>query len=169
MSVETIITPEDELTVSDRVSTESLVHPCLREIDISESQLKILNPYTVYQVPDDPGLSPAFWLLRERPPIYPTDGVQKFYDTVKRTGIRPIASLKNLLITDQIDLRYYGLESQVMKAICEALTDNTYIRSVDFKVQKSNLQQQIVRVVAKFTGVFFNQSINLFLNCSKNK
>ncbi|XP_012216535.2 leucine-rich repeat-containing protein 74A-like isoform X2 [Linepithema humile] len=136
VSVETIITPEDELTVSDRVSTESLVHPCLREIDISESQLKILNPYTVYRVPDDPGLSPAFWLLRERPPIYGTDGVQKFYDMVKRAGIRSIASLKDLLITDQIDLRYYGLESQVMRAICEALMDNTYVRKVDLKDNK---------------------------------
>lgn len=134
--METIITPEDELTVSDRVSTESPVHPCLREIDISDSQLKILNPYTMYPVPDDPGLSPAFWLLRERPPIYGTDGVQKFYDAVKRAGIRSIASLKDMLLTDQIDLRYYGLESQVMKAICEALTDNTYVQKMDLRVEK---------------------------------
>ncbi|KMQ89701.1 leucine-rich repeat-containing protein [Lasius niger] len=132
-SEETPITPEDEVTVSDRVSTESSVHPCLREIDISDSQLKIVNPYTVYQVPDDPGLSPAFLLLRERPPIYSANGVQKFYDIVKRSGLRPIGSLRNMLVSDQVNLRHYGLESSVIRAICEALADNTYVRTVDLK------------------------------------
>ncbi|XP_072745692.1 uncharacterized protein [Anoplolepis gracilipes] len=132
-SEETPITPEDEVILSDRVSTESSIHPCLREIEISDSQLKIVNPYTVYKVPDDPGLLPAFWLLRERPPIYSADGVQKFYDIVKRSGLRSIGSLKDMLLSDQVNLRHYGLESSVIKAICEALMDNTYVRIVDFK------------------------------------
>ncbi|XP_036145408.1 leucine-rich repeat-containing protein 74B [Monomorium pharaonis] len=138
-SEETPITPEDEDIVSDRVSTESSIHPCLREIDISDSQLQLVNPYTVYQVPNDPGLLPAFWLLRERPPMYNPDGVQKFYDTVKRTGLRPIGLLKDMLLTDQLNLRYYGLESPVMKAICEALADNTFVRKLDLKDNKLSL------------------------------
>ncbi|KYN01950.1 hypothetical protein ALC62_07253 [Cyphomyrmex costatus] len=129
----TPITPEEEDITSDRVSTESSIHPCLRKIDISDSQLKLVNPYTVYQVPNDPGLLPAFWLLRERPPIYSTDGVQKFYDIVKRAGLRSIGSLKDMLLTDQLNLRYYGLNSPVMKAICEALADNTFVRKLDLK------------------------------------
>jgi len=133
-SDETPITPEDEEITSDRVSTESSIHPCLREIDISDSQLKIINPYTVYEVPNDPGLLPAFWLLHERPPIYSADGVQKFYDTVKRMGLRSIGSLKDMLITDYLNLRYYGFRSPVMKAICDALADNTFVRKLDLKV-----------------------------------
>lgn len=116
------------------MSTESSIHPCLRGIDVSDSQLKLVNPYTVYRIPNDPGLLPAFWLLRENPPIYSTDGIQKFYDTVKRTGLKPIGSLKDMFLTDQLNLRYYGLESPVMKAICEALVDNTFVRKLDLKV-----------------------------------
>lgn len=134
MSEETPITPEDEVTVSDRVSTESSVHPCLREIDISDSQLKLVNPYTVYQIPNDPGLRPAFWILREPPPIYSADGVQKFYDIMKHLGLRPISSLGKMLLNDQLNLRHYGLESAVIRAICEALADNTYVQTVDLKV-----------------------------------
>lgn len=132
MSEETPSTPEE--VVSDRVSTESSVHPCLREIDISDSQLKLVNPYTVYQVPNDPGLLPAFWLLREYVPIYSTDGVQKFYDTVKRMGLRPIGPMKDMLLTDYLNLRYYGFPSPVMKGICDALADNTFVRKLDLKV-----------------------------------
>ncbi|XP_018359771.1 PREDICTED: uncharacterized protein LOC108759020 [Trachymyrmex cornetzi] len=135
-SEETLITPEDEDIMSDRVSTESSIHPCLRKIDISDSQLKLVNLYTVYQVPNDPGLLPAFWLLRERPPIYSTDGVQKFYDIVKRAGLRSIGSLKDMLLTDQLNLCYYGLKSPVMRAICEALADNTFVRKLDLKDNK---------------------------------
>lgn len=138
-SEETPITPESEVIASDRVSTESSIHPCLREIDISDSQLKLVNPYTVYRVPNDPGLLPAFWLLREHPPIYSTDGVQKFYDTVKRTDLRPIGSLRKMLLADQLNLRYYGLKSPVMRAICEALTENTFVRKLDLKVQQTSL------------------------------
>lgn len=134
MSEETPITPEDEITVSDRVSTECSVHPCLREIDISDSQLKIINPYTVYQIPNDPGLLPAFWILHDPPPIYSADGVQKFYDIVKHSGLRPISSLGKMLLNEQLNLRHYGLELSVIRAICEALADNPFVQTVDLTV-----------------------------------
>ncbi|XP_011878260.1 PREDICTED: leucine-rich repeat-containing protein 74A-like [Vollenhovia emeryi] len=136
VSEETPITPEDEDVVSDRVSTESSIHPCLREIDISDSQLEMVNPYTVYQVPNDPGLLPAFWLLREGPQSYSPDGVQKFYDAARRVGLRPIGSLKDMLMTDHLNLRYYGFGSPVMRAICDALADNTFVRKLDLKDNK---------------------------------
>lgn len=96
-----------------------------------------MNPYTVYKVPNDPGLLPAFWLLRESPPIYSPDGVQKFYDIVKHADLRSISSLKDMLLSDQLNLRYYGLKSSIMGAICEALADNTFVRKLDLKVQGS--------------------------------
>lgn len=135
-SEETLITPEEEVSIaSEETTTESSVHPCLRDIDISDSQLKLVNPYTVYPVPPDPGLIPAFWVLHERPPIYQDDFGRKYYDAAKRAGLRPIESLKHMLVTDEVNLRYYGLDSQAMKAICEGLTDNTFVRKVDLKVR----------------------------------
>ncbi|XP_050460854.1 leucine-rich repeat-containing protein 74B-like [Cataglyphis hispanica] len=135
-SEETPITPEDEITVSDRVSTESSIHPCLREIDISDSQLKLVNPYTVYQIPNDPGLLPAFWILHDPPPIYSADGVQKFYDIVKHCGLRSISSLGKMLVNDQLNLQHYGLELSVIRAICEALEENPYVQTVNLKGNK---------------------------------
>jgi len=166
-SEETPITPEAEDIASDRVSTESSIHPCLREIDISDSQLKIVNPFTVYRVPNDPGLLPAFWLLRERPLVYSTDGVQKFYDMVKRLGLRSIGSLKDMFLTDQLNLRYYGLKSPVMRAICEALADNTFVRKLDLKVQQTSLSNNLYKLY-KILNIlkYHTQSDNyLFENC----
>lgn len=135
-SEETLITPEEEISIaSEETTTESSVHPCLRDIDISDSQLKLVNPYTVYPVPPDPGLLPAFWLLYEHPAIYQDDYGRKYYDAAKRIGSRPIESLKHMLVTDEVNLRYYGLESRAMKAICEGLTSNTFVRRVDLKVR----------------------------------
>ncbi|KAL0102685.1 hypothetical protein PUN28_018180 [Cardiocondyla obscurior] len=135
-SEETLITPEDEEVVSDRASTESSVHPCLREIEISDSQMKLVNPYTMYRVPNDPGLLPAFSQLRERPPIYGVNDVQKFYDIVKRMGSRPIGPVKDMLTTDYLNLRYYGFRSPVMKALCDTLANNTFVQKLDLKDNK---------------------------------
>ncbi|XP_032680740.1 leucine-rich repeat-containing protein 74B-like [Odontomachus brunneus] len=136
-SEETLITPEEEVSIaSEETTTESSVHPCLRDIDISDSQLKLVNPYTVYPVPPDPGLIPALWLLHERPPIYQDDYGRKYYDAAKRTGSRPIELLRHMLVTDEVNLRYYGLESRAIKAICEGLTNNTFVRRVDLKDNK---------------------------------
>lgn len=96
----------------------------------------------VYPIPDDPGLRPAFWLLRESPPVYSTDGVQKFYDTAKRFRLRPIASLRDMFLSDQLNLRYYGVQPLVFKVICDALVDNTFVQKIDLKVQKINFKKR---------------------------
>lgn len=124
----------EESIASDEVSVESLIHPCLREIDISDSQLKLVNPYTVYPIPNDPGLVPAFSLLYEHPPSYDDGGVYKFYDAIKRYDLRPIKILKDMFVTDEINVRYYGLVPGIMKALYEALGDNNFVQKLDLKV-----------------------------------
>ncbi|XP_014479701.1 PREDICTED: leucine-rich repeat-containing protein 74B-like [Dinoponera quadriceps] len=133
-SEETLVTPEEEVSVTSyETTTESSVHPCLRDIDISDSKLKLVDPYTVYPIPPDPGLIPAFWVLYDRPPTYHDDFGRKYYDATKRTGVRPIESLRHMLVTDEVNLCYCGLESRAMKAICEGLSGNTFVRKVDLK------------------------------------
>ncbi|KAG7202660.1 hypothetical protein KM043_009835 [Ampulex compressa] len=133
VSEETIITPEEESLPPAAESSESSTHPCFRDIEISDSQLKLTNPYTMYPIPDDPGLVPAFWIIYPREPIYKDDGVQKFYDIVKKSGIRPIRCLKEMLLSDKINLEYYGIESRAVKAICEAIENNTSIQTINLK------------------------------------
>lgn len=130
-----MITPEEEVSIaSEETTTESSVHPCLRDIDISDSQLKLVDPYAAYPDLPEPELIPALWLLDEPPPIYQDNYAQKYYDAAKRTGSRPIKSLRHMLMTDEVNLRYYGFESQAMKAICEGLMGNTFVTKVDLKV-----------------------------------
>lgn len=146
----TPITPEEEIELIDEVSIESTVRPCLREIDISDSQLKLVDPYTMYPVPDDPGLLPAFWMLHEPPPIYAPDGIEMFHDAVKRWGLRSIGSLKDMLTTDEVNLRYYGVESRVMRAICEALANNIFVQRIDLKVYHLQLHINIQLIKKNF-------------------
>lgn len=88
----------------------------------------------MYPVPDDPGLQPALWVLHERQPFY--EGARKFYAAVKRSGARPIGLLRDMLETDELNLRYYGIESGVMEAICETLADSTFVQTIDLKVRQ---------------------------------
>jgi hypothetical protein len=116
------------------VSTESSIHPCLREIEISDSQLKLVNPYTVYPIPSDPGLLPALEMMYERAPLYSLDGIKLFEDTVKYWRVRSIASIKNMFLTDEMNLRYYGIATETMRAICQALRYNSDVMKLDLKV-----------------------------------
>ncbi|XP_076392049.1 uncharacterized protein LOC100877744 isoform X2 [Megachile rotundata] len=131
VSRSTLITPEEVSSVSSKLSTESSTHPCLKDIDISDSQLKLHNLYTKFPIPDDPGLVPAFWTTQEYQAIYPEDGVQKFEDLIKMSGIRPIRSLKTMFMSDKISLQYYGVNSRIIRPLCEALMKNHSVETVD--------------------------------------
>nr|XP_034176814.1 uncharacterized protein LOC117602658 [Osmia lignaria] len=131
LSRETLITPEDESISSAKSSTESSIHPCLKDIDISDSQLKLHNLYTKYPIPDDPGLVPAFWTIQEHQTIYPEDGVMKFEDLTKLSGLQPIQSLKDMLLSDSINLQYYGVNSAIIRPLCEALMNNPSVETIN--------------------------------------
>lgn len=135
VSEETLITLEEESIVSIESSAESSIHPCLKDIDISDSQLKLQNLYTAFPIPDDPGLVPAFWTIHERQTTYPEDGVMKFFDLSKASRIRPIKSLEDMLISDKINLQYYGVDSRVIRPLCEALMKNPIVHTINLTVR----------------------------------
>ncbi|CAL7950041.1 unnamed protein product [Xylocopa violacea] len=130
-SEETLITPEEAISVSTESSAESSVHPCLKDIDISDSQLKLQNLYTMCPIPDDPGLVPAFWTIHERMPTYADDGVMRFFDLAKASRIRPIQALEDMLLSDKINLQYYGINTRVVKPLCEALIKNPFVYTLN--------------------------------------
>lgn len=156
VSEETPITPEEDIEELERVSVESSIHPCLREIEISDSQLKLVNPYTVYPIPEDPGLLPAFWVLYQRPPDYSApDGVQAFHHAVKRWDLRSIGSFPQMLMTDEVNLRYYGIEMKTMRAICEALMNNAFVQKLDLKVHACGHTHTPVEMQSTNSNVLF--------------
>ncbi|XP_050590529.1 uncharacterized protein LOC126922207 [Bombus affinis] len=133
LSEETLITPENgEFIVSAESSVESSIHPCLKDIDISDSQLKLQNLYTVFPIPDDPGLVPEFWTIHERKiESYPDDGVLKFFDLVKASRIRPIQALEDMLLSEKINLQYYGIDCRAIRPLCKALMKNPFVHTIN--------------------------------------
>ncbi|XP_026669188.1 NLR family CARD domain-containing protein 3-like [Ceratina calcarata] len=83
-------------------------------------------------VPDDPGLIPAFWTIQEHRTAYADeDGIEMFFDLVNMSNIRPIKALEDMLLTEKINLQYYGINSRVVRPLCEALTRNVFVNTVN--------------------------------------
>ncbi|XP_063976488.1 leucine-rich repeat-containing protein AAC1 [Diachasmimorpha longicaudata] len=142
-SAETIVTPDETVSSSSRSSTESSGNLCLRDIAVSDSQLKLLNIYNIYPVPEDPGLVSAFWVLFPREVSYKEDGVQKFLDVSGRMKLRPIKRVCEMLKSDEVDLGFYGIDPRIVRALSDALTNNT-------SVQTLNLQENCLTTDACF-------------------
>ncbi|XP_033217866.1 leucine-rich repeat-containing protein 74B-like isoform X2 [Belonocnema kinseyi] len=128
----TIVTPEEiEIEISDK-SEESSIHFCFREIDISDSQLKIRNVYNLYSVPNDPGIVDAFWSAHSQSKVYSED-FQKFNDIAKVMKLRPISCLKDMFRTTEINLGYYGFDPRIFKAICHVLVENNTVEILELR------------------------------------
>ncbi|XP_053985512.1 leucine-rich repeat-containing protein 74B-like [Hylaeus volcanicus] len=85
----------------------------------------------MYPIPDDPGLVPAFWNIRESPTSYPDDGVAKLNDLIKVSKIQPIKSLDDMLLSSEINLQYYGVDPRIIRPLCEALMENTTVQTIN--------------------------------------
>ncbi|XP_015117623.1 RAN GTPase-activating protein 1-like [Diachasma alloeum] len=160
-SAETIGTPEDTLSSSPRSSSESSGNLCLRDIAVSDSQLKLLNIYNMYPVPEDPGLVSGFWVLFPREVSYKEDGIQKFMDVSGRMKLRPIKKVCEMLKTDEIDLGFYGIDPRIVRALSDAITNNT-------SVQTLNLQENWLTVDACFhlNDLLINNGVLSWVNLS---
>ncbi|KAK2576460.1 hypothetical protein KPH14_005791 [Odynerus spinipes] len=130
VSVETIITPEEKVVASESATSESSIHPCLKDIDISDSQMKLSNLATAYPIPNDPGISPAFSVLVTQE-SFEEGGIYRFIDHVKSKGLKPIRSIVKMLETECIDLRFYGIDSRIVEIICYAVQNNASIQTID--------------------------------------
>lgn len=96
--------------------------------------MKLQNLYTMFPIPDDPGLVPAFWTIQERRPSYADDGIMKFFDLVKTFYMRPIQAMEDMLRTNKINLQYYGLDSRIIKPLSEALMKNPTVNTINLTV-----------------------------------
>ncbi|XP_046737178.1 uncharacterized protein LOC124405954 [Diprion similis] len=133
-SVETIITQEDEIQNASLYSnSSSKSSSSLMSSRISDSEVKLLRLFNAFPIPDDPGNVQAFWILYDPVPIYTNDGIQRFTDTMKTSNLRPIACMYDLLRSDVVNLRYYGLDPRAVKAICQSVYNNTSVQSLDLK------------------------------------
>ncbi|KAF7382384.1 hypothetical protein HZH68_015303 [Vespula germanica] len=130
VSVETLITPEEIDDTLKSLRSESSIHLCLREIDISDSQMKLLNLHTIFPVPSDPGTGPAFWLLTTEE-IFEEDGVYKFDEHVKSKGLKVVHTITDMLQSDCIDLQYYGIDPRIVEIMYYALRNNGSVQMID--------------------------------------
>ncbi|XP_011310062.1 uncharacterized protein [Fopius arisanus] len=160
-SAETILTPDEDLPVSESSSSESSGNICLRNIGVSDSQLKLLNIFKVYPVPDDPGLVSGFWVLFPREISYKEDGIQKFLDISARMKLRPIQRLQEMLKTDEVNLGFYGLDPRIIRPLSDAITNNTSVQTI-------NLQENWLTVDACFhlNDLLINNGILSSINLS---
>lgn len=131
--METLITPEEIDDTLKSLRSESSIHLCLREIDISDSQMKLLNLHTIFPVPSDPGTGPAFWLLTTEE-IFEEDGVYKFDEHVKSKGLKVVHMITDMLQSDCIDLQYYGIDPRIVEIIYYALRNNGSVQMIDLTV-----------------------------------
>ncbi|KAL2730996.1 leucine-rich repeat-containing protein 74B-like [Vespula squamosa] len=130
VSVETLITPEEMDDTLKSLPSESSIHLCLKKIDISDSQLKLLNLHTVFPIPNDPGVAPAFWMIAAEE-IFEENGVYKFNEHLKSRGLKVIHTIADMLNTDCINLRYYGIDPRIVEIIYYALKNNASVQIID--------------------------------------
>ncbi|XP_015175585.1 PREDICTED: ribonuclease inhibitor [Polistes dominula] len=131
VSIETLITPEEKDVISEKSPSESSIHPCLRDIDISDSQMKLSNLSTSFPIPNDPGVGPAFQILAIQE-SFEEGGIYKFDEHVRSKGLKVIQSIAKMLQTEYIDLRYYGIDPRIVEIICCALQNNASVHTIDF-------------------------------------
>ncbi|XP_031833455.2 uncharacterized protein LOC116427359 [Nomia melanderi] len=130
-SEETLITPEEEIDDDGTVlSSDGSLYNCLKDIEISNSQLKLRDLDVAFPVPDDPGVIPAFWIIRDHSDSY-TDCVDLFVDLVKRAKIQPIKAVEEMLLSNKIGLQYYGINPRIVRPLCEALMSNHTVEVID--------------------------------------
>ncbi|XP_078034384.1 uncharacterized protein LOC144468642 [Augochlora pura] len=130
-SEETLITPEDESEEGSEESSEGSLYNCLRHIEISNSQMKLRNLHTSFPIPDDPGITPAFWILQEQTDSYSNHGVEFFKAMVEKAKLQHIKGLEQMLLSNKIDLQYYGMNPRIVRPLCEALMLNHTVDVVD--------------------------------------
>lgn len=105
---------------------------CLTTLEVSDFEIKLFK-YR-YPIPEDPGLVPGFWILYPKPKEYEPDGVEKFKDLVDIMKLKSIEQIPEMLRSNKIDLKYYGVNPRIIRAICEATFNNTTVKTLDLEV-----------------------------------
>ncbi|KAK0081580.1 hypothetical protein PV325_011923 [Microctonus aethiopoides] len=134
-SFKTILTIDENKVSSrdndDDESSDDDGDICLTTLEVSDFKIKLFK-YR-YPIPEDPGLVPGFWILYPKPKEYEPDGVEKFKDLVDIMKLKPIEQIPKMLRSDKIDLKYYGVDSRIIRTICEATFNNTTVKTLDLE------------------------------------
>ncbi|XP_045446608.1 leucine-rich repeat-containing protein 74A-like [Melitaea cinxia] len=102
---------------------------CTKYIPMSDSTV-IRHPYYAYPGIKDPGITEA---LLEPEPIktYSLDGRELYLDLCEEMKVIPVRSFLRGLLGEVIDLKYYGVNPNSVRAMTMALTNNRYVRRLD--------------------------------------
>ncbi|ENN73089.1 hypothetical protein HUJ04_004307 [Dendroctonus ponderosae] len=107
-------------------NTESF--KCLAQVLLSSSSLA-KNRLFLFPPLEDPGISLAF-NFQEPPPINDDIGAEKYKKLCRELEIVPISRITNSLETDTLDLKYYGLSLQQIRALTEAMKANSRVQTL---------------------------------------
>ncbi|XP_046836144.1 leucine-rich repeat-containing protein 74B-like [Vespa crabro] len=88
------------------------------------------NLYTVFSIPHDPGIGPALWTV-DTQDTFMENGIYKFDELVKRKGLKVIHTINDMLQTECINLRYYGIDPRIVEIICHVLKNNDSVHTID--------------------------------------
>lgn len=99
---------------------------CGKYIALSDSDV-IRHCHYNYPVVVDPGIEDALF-NPEKPPVYPADGQARYLALCAEMNQCPIGIFYNGLLTDEIDLSYYGVHVMGVQAMTKALAYNTNVK-----------------------------------------
>ncbi|KAF9802567.1 hypothetical protein SFRURICE_013754, partial [Spodoptera frugiperda] len=102
---------------------------CAEYITVSASSV-LNHVYYAYPSVKDPGIEEAL-LLPEKPKEYEDDGQELYLELCKEANQAPIRIFHKGLLTDTIDLRYYGIHPGGMRAMSLALSRNRNVKTLD--------------------------------------
>lgn len=102
----------------------------LRGVHSTVRQLRI-HPYYAYPRLLDPGIMEA--LLHPSPKIiYADDGQELYLHICKETDLTPVGIFYRGLLSTVIDLSYYGIDPQGVRAMCMAIQNNKTVGTLNF-------------------------------------
>ncbi|CAH0727984.1 unnamed protein product, partial [Brenthis ino] len=102
---------------------------CTKYVTMSDSTV-FRHAYYNYPGIKDPGIKEA--LLEPEPrKIYSLDGQELYLDLCEEMKVSPVRSFLRGLLGEVIDLKYYGVNPNNVRAMSMALTYNRYVRRLD--------------------------------------
>ena len=131
-SLEVLMEPENEKKVLNR---EGLYDPgdgemCGEYVAMSSSSV-LRHPYYNYPAIKDPGIEDAL-LKHVQPEPYPFDGQDLYLAVCKEMNQCPVKIFHKGLLESHIDLKYYCINPNGVRAMAKALQDNMTVESLDF-------------------------------------
>ncbi|CAH2073137.1 unnamed protein product, partial [Iphiclides podalirius] len=123
-----------EENVKRKLYAEGLYEPgsgeiCTKYVAMSASSV-IRHPFYNYPAVLDPGIKEAI-LDPEDKVVYPNDGQKLYLAICKEMNQCPVKSFHEGLIKEVIDLRYYNVNPNGVKAMAKALEHNRNVTALD--------------------------------------